>query len=73
MKLDDTGSNLIYSFLHQTVTPSLAYVAATEDTLSMLVVLKLGERSGALTGDLNCSGSVNSYDIDGLIALLGAG
>ena len=77
-KLDQTGSNLIYTFLHNTITPSPAYVAldgaggvyvaATVDTPETLVVMKLDD--AALLGDLNCDGAVDGLDVDAFVMAL---
>ena len=71
-KLDDTGSTLAYTFLHDTVTPSPAYVAldaignvyvaATVNTPTSLVVKKLSECGGGLAGDMNCDSAVDLDD-----------
>jgi hypothetical protein len=71
-KLDATGSNLEYSFLHDTVTPSPAYVtldpigdiyvAATVNTPTSLVVMKLSECGVGLVGDMNCDSTVDLDD-----------
>ena len=63
-RLDAGGSSLEYSFLHPTVTPSPAFVAldddaniyaaATMDTPTVLVVMKLW-------GGQGCSGDVTTY------------
>ena len=79
-KLDETGGELLYSFLHETVTPSPAfvaldnaggiYVAATVNTPTELYVAKLQESGGGVLGDLNCDGTVNSFDIDAFVSAL---
>jgi hypothetical protein len=71
-KLGSTGSDLNYSFLHDTVTPSPAYVAlgsagdiyvaATIDTPTVLVVLKLSEPAPPAAGDFNDDGVVDLDD-----------
>ncbi len=72
-KLDGTGQSLMYSFLHDTVTPSPAYVAldavgdiyvaATADTPTSLVVIRLSECGGGATGDMDCDGVVDDADM----------
>jgi hypothetical protein len=71
-KLDGTASNLIYTFLHDTVTPSPAYlaldsvgdiyVAATVDTLPQLTVFKLSQGGSAELGDMDGNGAVDLND-----------
>ncbi len=71
-KLDATGSTLRYSYLHDVITPSPAYlaidavgdlyVAATVDTPTILTTFKLTECGSAMDGDMDCTGEVDLGD-----------
>jgi hypothetical protein len=78
-KLDGAGSTLMYSFLHDTVTPSSAhvaldatgdiYMAATVDTPTQLYVARLRESASPCPWD--CSGDDGEVGIVDVLALLG--
>jgi hypothetical protein len=77
-KLDPNGGTLEYSFLHDTVTPSPAYVAldatggiylaATVDTFPELYFAKLQE--GAAACPCDCSGGDGTVDVADILAML---